>query len=99
MGLKEMLMAAAESQADSIKEKMVSQLSSDEMTKMISFMSDLDQNIMRVYGKNYNSFMESKDFNPFVEMYSPKFVEKVLNPAIERSSSKIFGAEPAVSPL
>ena len=36
MGLKEMLMAAAESQADSIKEKMVSQLSSDEMTKMIA---------------------------------------------------------------
>ena len=62
----------------------------DEMTKMISFMSDLDQNIMRVYGKNYNSFMESKDFNPFVEMYSPKFVEKVLNPAIERTKKETY---------
>ena len=62
----------------------------DEMTKMISFMSDLDQNIMRVYGKNYNNFMSSKDFNPFVEMYSPKFVEKVLNPAIERTKKETY---------
>ena len=62
----------------------------DEMTKMISFMSDLDQNIMRVYGKNYNNFMSSKDFNPFVEMYSPKFVKEVLNPAIERTKKETY---------
>ena len=36
MGLKEMLMAAAESQEESIKDKMVAQLSSDEMSKMIA---------------------------------------------------------------
>jgi len=62
----------------------------DEMTKMISFMSSLDQNIMRTYGKNYNSFMDSKDFNPFVEMYSPKFIKEVLNPAIERTKKETY---------
>jgi len=36
MGLKEMLMAAAESQAESIKKQMVDQISSDEMAKMIA---------------------------------------------------------------
>ena len=62
----------------------------DEMTKMISFMSALDQNIMRSYGKSYNNFMASKDFNPFVEMYSPKFVKEVLNPAIERTKKETY---------
>ena len=33
----------------------------DEVTKMISFMSALDQNIMKVYGVNYNQFMKRKD--------------------------------------
>ena len=36
MCLKEMLVAAAESQADSIKKQMVSQLTSDEMAKTIA---------------------------------------------------------------
>jgi|TARA_R110000824_G_scaffold378868_1_gene570509 hypothetical protein len=36
MGLKEMLMAAAESQADAIKDQMVAKLSSDEMSEMIA---------------------------------------------------------------
>lgn len=36
MGLKEMLVAAAESQADSIKKQMVDQLTSDEMAKTIA---------------------------------------------------------------
>jgi len=62
----------------------------DEMTKMISFMSALDQNIMRSYGKSYNNFMASKDFNPFVEMYSPKFIKEVLNPAIERTKKETY---------
>ena len=36
MGLKEMLIAAAESQADTIRSQMIEQLSSDEMTKKIA---------------------------------------------------------------
>ena len=36
MGLKEMLVAAAESQADTIKKQMVDQLTSDEMAKTIA---------------------------------------------------------------
>tara|TARA_R100000458_G_C8276473_1_gene251798 strand:- start:4061 stop:4288 length:228 start_codon:yes stop_codon:yes gene_type:complete len=36
MGLKEMLIAAAESQADAIKGQMMDQLASDEMAEMIA---------------------------------------------------------------
>jgi hypothetical protein len=36
MGLKEMLIAAAESQAETIRGQMIEQLSSDEMTKKIA---------------------------------------------------------------
>ena len=36
MGLKEMLIAAAESQAETIRGQMIEQLSSDEMTKAIA---------------------------------------------------------------
>lgn len=36
MGLKEMLMAAAESQADKVRDEMVGQLQSDDMAKKIA---------------------------------------------------------------
>ena len=36
MGLKEMLMAAAESQADKVRDDMISQLQSDDMAKKIA---------------------------------------------------------------
>ena len=52
----------------------------DEMTKMISFMSALDQQIMKVYGQDFNTFMSRPD--SFIEMHSSKYLNEVQEPAI-----------------
>ena len=60
----------------------------DEVTKMISFMSALDQNIMKVYGVDYNTFMKRPD--AFTEMHTPKFLEQVQTPAINRAKKETY---------
>tara|TARA_A100001201_G_scaffold68212_4_gene63187 strand:- start:223 stop:3711 length:3489 start_codon:yes stop_codon:yes gene_type:complete len=60
----------------------------DEVTKMISFMSALDQNIMKVYGVSFNKFMARED--AYVEMFSPKFLKEVQEPAITRAKKETY---------
>ena len=60
----------------------------DEVTKMISFMSAMDQNIMKVYGVNYNQFMKRKD--ALVEMHTNKFLNEVQTPAINRTKKETY---------
>jgi len=60
----------------------------DEVTKMISFMSALDQNIMKVYGVNYNQFMARAD--ALVEMHTKKFLDEVQTPAIDRAKKETY---------
>ncbi len=60
----------------------------DEVTKMISFMSTLDQNIMKVYGVSFNKFMARED--AYVEMFSPKFLKEVQEPAIKRAKKETY---------
>jgi len=60
----------------------------DEVTKMISFMSALDQNIMKVYGVSFNKFMARDD--AYVEMFSPKFLKEVQEPAINRAKKETY---------
>jgi len=62
----------------------------DEVTKLLSFQSALEQGIMREYGQNYNQFMSRQD--AFVEMFSPRFKERVdawaLNRTLRETASK-----------
>jgi len=62
----------------------------DEVTKLLSFQSALEQGIMREYGQSYNEFMSRPD--AFVEMFSPRFKERVdawaMNRALRETSSK-----------
>lgn len=60
----------------------------DEVTKMISFMSTLDQNIMKVYGVSFNKFMARED--AYVEMFSPKFLKEVQEPAVKRAKKETY---------
>lgn len=60
----------------------------DEATKMISFMSALDQNIMKVYGVSFTKFMDRDD--AYVEMFSPKFLKEVQEPAITRAKKETY---------
>tara|TARA_R100001440_G_scaffold46620_2_gene66306 strand:+ start:5733 stop:9263 length:3531 start_codon:yes stop_codon:yes gene_type:complete len=60
----------------------------DEVTKMISFMSAMDQNIRKVYGQSFNEFMERDD--AFTKMYSAEFLEKVQEPAITRAKKETY---------
>lgn len=63
----------------------------DELTKQISFMSALDQEIMRKYGYGYNKFMERKD--AYVTMFSPEFtdiMETAIDKALRETYSKAY---------
>ena len=60
----------------------------DEMTKMISFMSALDQQVRKVYGEDFNTFMARPD--SFVEMHSSKFLNEVQEPAIIRAKKETY---------
>lgn len=59
----------------------------DELTKQISFMSSLDQEIMRKYGYGYNKFMDRPD--AYVTMYSPEFQE-VMETALDRALRETY---------
>jgi hypothetical protein len=62
----------------------------DEVTKLLSFHSALEQGILREYGQNYNQFMSRPD--AFVEMFSPRFKNNVdawaLNRTLRETASK-----------
>ena len=60
----------------------------DETTKMISFMGAIDQNIMMQYGMTYNKFMSQP--NAYAKMFSPEYLEFVLEPAIERTKKETY---------
>tara|TARA_R110001599_G_C12267440_1_gene661023 strand:- start:42 stop:3509 length:3468 start_codon:yes stop_codon:yes gene_type:complete len=60
----------------------------DEVTKMVSFMSALDQNIMKIYGEDFNTFMSRP--NAYSEMHTPKFLNEVQEPAIRRAKKETY---------
>jgi len=55
----------------------------DEMTKLFSFQSNLDQAIMREYGQGFNEFMARPDF--LIEMASERYATQVTAPALDRT--------------
>lgn len=55
----------------------------DEVTKMISYMSALDQALMREYGQTYGDFMGREDV--WVEMATKRYQDKVAAPALDRT--------------
>lgn len=55
----------------------------DEVTKMISYMSALDQSLMREYGQTYGDFMAREDV--WIEMASKRYQDKVAAPALDRT--------------
>lgn len=69
----------------------------DKTTKQLSFMSNLDANIRKVYGISYNDFWDQD--GSYVRMMSPEFFETVLKPSLERASretyTKPFGRDTA----
>lgn len=60
----------------------------DEVTKLISFQSALDQNIMKHYGMSYNKFMSQP--NAYSKIFSEEFIEKVQEPAIRRTKRETY---------
>lgn len=60
----------------------------DETTKMLSFYSAFDQNIMKHYGMTHNEFMSQPD--AFSKMFSQEFMEKVQEPALQRANRETY---------
>ena len=62
----------------------------DEVTKLLSFHSALEQGILREYGQNFNQFMSRPD--SYLEMFSPRFKDNVdawaLNRTLRETVSK-----------
>lgn len=64
----------------------------DEMTKMLSFQSNLDLAIRREYGKSFNEFMSDPNLG-FIEMHSPRFKNKVEANALDRTLRETYSKE------
>lgn len=64
----------------------------DEVTKLLSFQSALEQGILREYGQTYNAFMSRPD--AYIEMFTPRFKGRVdawaLNRTLRETSSKTW---------
>lgn len=62
----------------------------DEVTKLLSFQSALEQGILREYGQTYNAFMSRPD--AYTEMFTARFKERVdawaLNRTLRETASK-----------
>jgi hypothetical protein len=62
----------------------------DEVTKLLSFQSALEQGILREYGQTYNAFMSRPD--AYTEMFTNRFKERVdawaLNRTLRETASK-----------
>jgi len=62
----------------------------DEVTKLLSFQSALEQGILREYGQTYNAFMSRPD--AYTEMFTTRFKERVdawaLNRTVRETASK-----------
>lgn len=66
----------------------------DEVTKQLSFLSALDQEIMKKYGHGFNKFMEQPD--AYVKMFSEDYLkveQKALERAVREAYSKPFSAD------
>ena len=64
----------------------------DEMTKMLSFQSNMDLAIRREYGVSFNTFMNDPKLG-FVEMHSPRYREKVEADALDRTLRETFSKQ------
>jgi len=64
----------------------------DELTKMLSWQSNLELMIRREYGKGYNEFMEDPALG-FIEMNSPKYRNKVEASALDRTLRETYSLE------
>lgn len=62
----------------------------DEVTKNLSFVTNLEQNIMKEYGLSYNDFLDKFGKNAFLEMQSERFVTKATAPALDRTLRETF---------
>tara|TARA_R100001369_G_scaffold46103_1_gene72400 strand:+ start:834 stop:4463 length:3630 start_codon:yes stop_codon:yes gene_type:complete len=60
----------------------------DEVTKMLSFYSSFDQNIMSYYGMTHNQFMKQE--GAFSKLFSKEFLENVQEPAIARANRETY---------
>ena len=60
----------------------------DETTKMLSFYTALDLNIMKHYGMSHNEFMSQP--GAYTKMFSKEFLEKVQEPAIDRANRETY---------
>ncbi len=66
----------------------------DEITKQLSFLSALDQEIMKKYGTTFNDFMNQPD--AYVRMFSDDYLQveqKALERAVREAFSKPFSAD------
>ena len=61
----------------------------DEITKQISFMSELNRRVLMEYGVDYNTFLRNHK-NAYVELFSPNFTEKVIAPSITRTQRETY---------
>ena len=63
----------------------------DEVTKMLSFSTNIDVMIRREYGMSYNDFMADPKLG-FIEMHSPKYRDVVEAGALRRTERDVFSA-------
>ena len=61
----------------------------DELTKHLSFLSNLDLMIRREYGKSYNEFMSDPKLG-FIEMNTPRYKKVVEANALDRTQREVF---------
>jgi hypothetical protein len=62
----------------------------DEVTKSLSFVTNLEQRIMMEYGLSYNDFLDKFGKDAFLEMQTERFVTKAVAPALDRTLRETF---------
>ena len=71
-------------------QKITGTLLQDEVTKLFSFITAMEQNIMKEYGMSYNDFITQRGKSAFLEVHKPEFITKVIAPAIDRTTRETF---------
>ena len=71
-------------------QKVTGTLLQDEVTKNLSFITNLEQNILKEYGFSYNDFIDNFGKDAFTEMQSERFVTKTVAPALDRTLRETF---------
>lgn len=62
----------------------------DEVTKNLSFVTNLEQNILKEYGMSYNDFLDHYGKDAYLEMQSERFVTKATAPALDRTLRETY---------